>query len=184
MIQTDEQLAELAKKVAARTIELTVILNDEINTHLRTSSGSAANPGIKNHIWLETAFLGCYVLQKKFTAGMTDEERDKFMALFRNEFMSTVLSKTFKLEAIEEEGTRLMLEGDYDDKLKKYDAYQGPTALLFKNELQRSLAINPEKSKINESFLKNKIMSKAGSLFGISGKSDINSPLPEKTLIA
>src|SRR3989338_7148284 len=167
-MRTDEQLAELAKKVSAKTIELNLTLNEELNSHLRTPGWLVSHPDIQNKIWRETAYLGCYVTQKKFSAGMSNID----------------ISKSFKLAPIAEEGAKLMIESDYDNKLKKYEAYQGRAAVLFKDEVQGYLTAQTRKTKMNENALGNEIMSKTGSLFGLAGKPAPDSPIPDDTLIS
>lgn len=183
MAQTEQQLEELGKKAAATTIALTATLNEELNNHLRASGWLATNPGLQNQIWLETAYLGCYVIQKKITIGMSGPERDKFISTFRREFMSTVLAKTFKLASFEEEGTRLMLEGEFDDKLKKYDTFQGRASELFKDEMHHILVGKSETVKMNANSMQEKIMSKATALFGSKKTSGQNSPISDDMLI-
>jgi len=115
---------------------------------------------------------------------MSNIEMSKFTALFRKEFMSSVISKSFKLDPIAEEGAKLMIESDYDNKLKKYEAYQGRAAVLFKDEVQGYLTAQTRKTKMNENALGNEIMSKTGSLFGLAGKTAPDSPIPDDTLIS
>jgi hypothetical protein len=156
-MQTEEQLKEMVTSATLKIAALTLVVNDDINAELQAATNIPTHIGTSNLIWLEISYLGCYLLQQKITGSMSEEEQKKFAPIFKEEFISTVLDRIWRLSGKERTDVEAMLKTDYDNKLKKYSEYRGDISTLFKEELKNTFNTRSGKIKFINGTEKTKL---------------------------
>ena len=117
----DWDLHDIASKINAQVVATTVALNDVWRNELITLK---LPDSILNKLWLETAYFGVYLLQKKFSGPLGEEKRKTVNKNVRDAFLLIVPSVFGDKEEHNEE-LKKWITLEYDRTLEMYENYKG-----------------------------------------------------------
>ncbi len=125
----DWDLHDVASKINAQVVVTTAALNDAWRNELNTLKLSN---GVFNKLWLETAYFGAYLLEKRFSAPLGEQKSKEVNKYVRDGFLLIVPS-TFS-DGEENEELKKWIASEYDRNLEMYENYKGVDVKeLFQN---------------------------------------------------
>lgn len=128
--QLDWDLHDIASKINAQVLAITAVLNDSWRNELNTLKLPS---GVLNKLWLETAYFGAYLLEKRFSDPLGDQKSEEVKRYVRDGFI-LIVSRTFLDGDNENEELKNWIASEYDRTLKMYENYKGlDVKALFQN---------------------------------------------------
>ena len=141
----DWELQDIASKINAQVVTTTAALNDAWRNKLITLN---LPNEVLSRLWLETAFFGVYLLQKRFSVPL-GEEKSKFIdKTVRDAFLLVVPACTFGDTKGENTDLKNYITSEYDRTLKMYKNYEGVDIKILFRDLIREVFNTVEDSKI------------------------------------
>jgi hypothetical protein len=181
----DQSLRHIASKINAQVLAVTSQINESLVNELMTLK---LPNSIFNKVWLETAYLGVHLLQKKFSLLLGHESSKAVNKHVRELFLDSAPS-LFEGQGENKEIFREWIVSHYDQRLEMYEQYQGSDISLRFRELVRNIFNTTEGSKVR--FIENKpsnpLRLKTAFLFGgkrFLGKHENEVYLPNENLNA
>jgi len=148
--QMDQNLRHTASKINAQVLAVTTQINESLVNELMTLK---LPNSVFNKVWLETAYLGVYLLQKKFSVLLGHENSKTVNKHVRELFLDSA-SSLFGGEGENKEILKEWIVSHYDQRLEMYEQYQGADVSLRFRELIRNVFNTTEGSKVR--FIENK----------------------------
>jgi hypothetical protein len=177
----DQYLRHIASKINAQVLAVTSQINESLANELMTLK---LPNSIFNKVWLETAYLGVHLLQKKFSVLLGHESSTTVNKHVRELFLDIAPSLLGGEGEFKER-----IVSQYDQRLEMYEQYQGLDVSLRFRELIRNAFNTTEGSKVR--FIENKpsnpLRLKTAFFFGgkkFLGKHDSEVCLPNENLNA
>jgi len=127
----DWELQDIASKINAQIVTTTAALNDAWRNELLTLN---LPNEVLNRLWLETAFFGVFLLQKRFIMPI-GEEKSKFVnKAVRDAFLLVVPTCAFGDTEGKNTDLKKYITSEYDRTLEMYKNYKGiDVKELFRN---------------------------------------------------
>lgn len=142
--KTDWDLHDIASKINAQVVATTAALNDAWRNELNTLKLSN---GVLNKLWLETAYFGAYLLEKRFSIPLGDQKSKKVNKYVRDGFLLIVPS-TFSDGDNQNEELKKWIASEYDQTSEMYENYKGVDVKVLYSDLVRNIFNLSEDSKI------------------------------------
>lgn len=117
----DWDLHDIASKINAQVVATTAALNDAWRNELITLKFPN---GVLNKLWLETAYFGVYLLQKRFSAPLGEEKRKVVNKNVRDAFL-LIVPNVFRDKEDGNEKLKKWITAEYDRTLEMYENYKG-----------------------------------------------------------
>jgi hypothetical protein len=146
----DQNLRHIASKINAQVLAVTTQTNESLVNELMTLK---LPHSIFNKVWLETAYLGVHLLQKKFSV-LLGHESSKTVNIYVRELFLDIAPGLFGGEGDNKEIFKEWIVSQYDQRLEMYEQYQGLDISLRFRELIRNVFNTTEGSKVR--FIENK----------------------------
>lgn len=125
----DWDLHDIASKINAQVVATTAALNDAWRNELNTLK---LPNGVLNKLWLETAYFGAYLLEKRFSASLGEQKSKEVNKYVRDGFL-LIVPNTFS-DGEENEELKKWIASEYDRTLEMYENYKGvDVKALFQN---------------------------------------------------
>ena len=140
----DWDLHDIASKINAQVVATTAALNDAWRNELNTLK---LPNGVLNKLWLETAYFGAYLLEKRFSAPLGEQKSKEVNKYVRDGFLLIVPS-TFSDGDNENEEFKKWIASEYDRTLEMYENYKGVDVKALFRDLVRDIFNTTEDSKM------------------------------------
>jgi hypothetical protein len=181
----DQNLRHIASNINAQILAVTTQVNESLVNELITLK---LPNSLFNKVWLETACLGAYLLQKKFSMLLGHENSKTVNKHVRELFLDTAPS-LLGCKGEDKEIFKERIVSQYDKRLEMYEQYQGVDVSLRFRELIRNVFNTTEGSKVRfgENKSSNHLILKTAFFFGgkmFSGKHENEVFLPNENLNA
>jgi len=181
----DQNLRRIASNINAQILAVTTQINESLANELMTLKLPIS---IFNKVWLETAYLGVHLLQKKFST-LLGHENSKTVNKHVRELFLDIAPNLLGGNGENKEIFKDRIVSQYDQRLDMYEQYQGADVSLRFRELIRNVFNTTEGSKVR--FIENKpghhLRLKPAFFFGgkkLSGKHENEVFLPNENLNA
>ena len=179
----DQYLRNIASQINAQILAVTTQINESLINELMTLK---LPNSIFNKVWLETACLGVYLLQKKFSV-LLGHENSKTLNKNVRELFLDIVPSLFGGEGENKEIFKERIGSQYDQRFEMYEQYQGVDVGLRFRELIRKAFNTTEGSKVRfiENKSSNRLRSKTAFFFGgkqFLGKHENEVFLPNENL--
>jgi hypothetical protein len=139
-----ETIDEYGSKICAEVVGTTAVVNDSWRNELITLN---LPNEVLNKLWLETAYFGVYLLQKKFTASLEDEKREVINRSIRGTFLLAIPT-LFGDEKADNSDFKNYIASEYDRTLKLYENYKGVDVKMLFRDIVRDIFNTSEESGI------------------------------------
>jgi len=146
----DQSLRHIATKIHAQVLAATSQINESLVNELMTLK---LPHSIFNKVWLETAYFGMHLLQKKFSV-LLGHESSKTVNKHVRELFLEIAPSLVGGEGENKEIFKEWIVSQYDQRLEMYEQYQGLDISLRFRELIRNVFSATEGSKVK--FVENK----------------------------
>jgi hypothetical protein len=146
----DQNLRHIASKINSQVLAVTAQINDSLVNELMTLK---LPHSIFNKVWLETAYFGVHLLQKKFGV-LLGHESSKTVNKNVRELFLDIVPGLFGGDGENKEIFKEWIVSRYDQRLEMYEQYQGADVGLRFRELIRNVFSSTEGSKVR--FAENK----------------------------
>lgn len=153
MQEKTEKIENFATKLAAEIVSHTAGLNDQLRSEFSIATNLPTDAAAHNYLWLEIAFYGSYLINKRIADGVISEDRKLLIQEFKNKIIFYLTTVVFSHEGEDARIFKDYLISTLDSKLQKYSDYRGDIRILFKEELRVTFF----KQKKSYVFYKNKI---------------------------
>lgn len=156
-MEKKEKLEELATSAAAEAVAATAAVNDKLHAEFSKATNVSVDAGTHNHVWLEIAYFGLYLLYKKVSTEMTDEEKKVFKKYLKENFLNYVINIVYQAKGEEAVSLKKYVRENYDARFNLYLNYRGDVSTLFKEQLRNTFN-GQEKGEIK--FIDNSLTTK------------------------
>jgi len=146
----DQNLRHIASKINAQVLAVTSQIHESLVNELMTLK---LPNSIFNKVWLETAYLGVHLLQKKFGV-LLGHENSKTVNKHVRELFLDIAPSLFGGEGENKEIFKGWIVSQYDQSIEMYEQYQGLDISLRFRELIRNAFNTTGGSKVR--FIENK----------------------------
>ena len=119
--QIDWDMHELASKINAHVIAATSWVNDSWRKELTTYNIPNL---VFNRLWLETAFFGVHILQKRFINKVEEKKRELLVGYIREAVISTYPTILGESSEANKEMTDYIV-AEFDSTISMYNNYSG-----------------------------------------------------------
>lgn len=163
----DWDLHDIASKINAQVVATTAALNDAWRNELNTLK---LPNGVLNKLWLETAYFGAYLLEKRFSAPLGDQKSKEVNKYIRDGFL-LIVPRTFSDGDNENEELKKWITSEYDRTLEMYENYKGVDVKKLFCDLVRDVFNTTEGSKMKfiDNTFGNRLKLKTAFILGALG---------------
>ena len=141
----DWELQDMSSKINAQILTTTAALNDAWRNELITLN---LPNEVLNKLWLETAFFGAFLLQKRFVMPLEEEKRKFVNKAVRDAFLFTIPTVVFSDSKNENTDLKNFITSEYDRTLEMYKNYQGVDIKALFRDLVRDVFNTSKDSKM------------------------------------
>jgi hypothetical protein len=115
----DQNLRHIASKINSQVLAVTTQINESLVNELMTLK---LPNSIFTKVWLETAYLGVYLLQKKFSV-LLGHENSKTVNKHVRELFLDIAPSLFGGEGENKETFKEWMVSQYNQRLEMYEQY-------------------------------------------------------------
>jgi len=157
---------ELGSKINGQIVATTAFLNDAWRNQMITLNLPNL---VFNKLWLETAYFGSYILQKKFSEPLEKEKSKLLNQYMRYGFL--LLVPTIFGEKLGDSELKKFVSEQYDDRLEKYRNFNGVDTRTLFCDLVKNVFNSTENCKIKfiDNTFGNRLKLKTALILGAIG---------------
>ena len=140
----DWDLHDIASKINAQVVAITAAFNDGLRNELITLKLPDV---VLNKLWLETAYFGTYLLQKRFSVPLDKDKSKTVNKKVRDTFL-LIVPRIFGNEEDDNKKLKKYIASEYDRTLEMYKDYKGVDVKVLFHDLIRDAFNSTEDSKM------------------------------------